>query len=152
MTISVRDNGLLIVQSTSTPLGVDIGGVYDILLYNNSHLLYLNGVTELIDVGDNVKAILKGGSINFIRSMKVTNGGTDQNVDLYCLPGWSWISDNPLLGIEGQWWNGSPFNIEFINKTNLGFDPAWMNINIITPEPMTLLLLGMGGLMLRRKR
>jgi len=33
--IAVRDSGRLIMQSTSTPLGVDVGGVYDILLFNN---------------------------------------------------------------------------------------------------------------------
>jgi len=148
--ISVRDSGCLEVRSTSTPLGVGIGGVYDILLYNHSQLLYVDGITELIDVGDNVKAILKGGSINYIRSMKFTNNGTDQNVDLYCLPGWSWISDNSLLGITGQWWDGSSFSIKFIN--DFDYDPAWTNINIITPEPTTLLLLGLGGLLLRRKR
>jgi len=151
MTISVRDNGLLIVQSTSTPLGVDVGGVYDILLGNNSQLVYLDGVTELIAMNANATANLKAGSINYIKSMQYTETtGTDPHVDLYCLPGWSWISDNPLLGIEGQWWNGSPFSIKFINHAE--FDTAWTNINIITPEPATLILHGLGGLMLRRKR
>ena len=37
--ISVRDNGRLIVESTSTPLSLyDFGGVYDILLFNNAQL------------------------------------------------------------------------------------------------------------------
>jgi hypothetical protein len=150
--ISVRDNGRLIVKSTSTPLGMDVGGVYDILLYNNAQLLYLDGVTELIDVGDNVKAVLMGGSINYIKSMKHTNGGTDQNVDLYCqLDSWSWINNDPFAGIQGLWLDGTPFNIKFINKTNLGYDPVWMNINII-PEPATFVLLAVGGFLLRRKK
>jgi hypothetical protein len=149
--ISVRDYGRLIVKSTSKPLNMDGTGVYDILLYNNAQLLYLDGVTELIDVGDNVKAVLMGGSINYIKSMKHTQNGTNQNVDLYALPGWSYISNDPLLGIQGQWWDGSPFRIEFINKTSLGYDPAWMNVNVIIPEPATLSLLALGGLLIRRK-
>jgi len=148
--ISLRDNGRLIVKSTSAPLEMDFSGVYDILLFNTSQLLYLDGVTELIDVGSNVKAVLKGGSINYIRSMKHTNGGTDQNVDIYALPGWSYILDDPLLGIQGQWWDGSLFKIEFINKTEHGYDPVWMNINVIIPEPATLVLLGVGSLLIRR--
>jgi hypothetical protein len=151
--ISVRDNGRLIVESTSAPLNMGVSGVYDILLFNTSQLLYLNGVTELIDVGSNVKAVLKGGSINYIRSLKYTNNGTDQNVDLYALPGWSWINENPMLGIEGNWLDGgSPFRIEFINMTSDGYDPVWKNINVITPEPATLCLLGLGGLLIRCKQ
>jgi len=149
--ISVRDSGCLEVRSTSTPLGVDIGGVYDITIGNSSKLIYLDGVTELITIGSSAVAELQGGSINYIKSMQYTETtGIDPHIDLYCLPGWSWLSDNPLLGIKGQWWDGSPFSIKFINHTE--FDPAWTNINIITPEPTTMILLGLGGLMLRRKR
>ncbi len=148
--IAVRDSGRLIVQSTSTPLGVDVGGVYDILLFNNAQLLYLDGVTELITIGSSAVAELQGGCINYIKSMQYTETtGTDPHIDLYCLPGWSWISDNSLLGIEGQWWDGSSFSIKFIN--DFDYDPAWTNINIITPEPTTMILLAVGGLLLRRK-
>jgi len=38
--ISVRDSGCLEVHSTSTPLGVGIGGVYDIVLYDASQLFF----------------------------------------------------------------------------------------------------------------
>ena len=144
--ISVRDHGRLIVKSTSKPLSAyqPVGGVYDILLFDTSHLLYLDGVTELIMLTANGMvantAELKGGSINYLKSGQYTTMiGADPHIDLYCLPGHSWISDNPLLGVEGQWWDGSPFRIKFINVA--GFDPAWTNINFITPEPATLLML-----------
>ena len=138
------------MQSTSIPLQRYVSGVYDILLFNNAQLLYLDGVTELITIGSSAVAELQGGSINYIKSMQYTTKiGADPHIDLYCLPGWSWISDNPLLGIEGQWWNGSPFSIKFIN--DFDYDPAWTNINIITPEPTTMILFGLGGLFLGRK-
>ncbi|NLW84750.1 MAG: PEP-CTERM sorting domain-containing protein [Phycisphaerae bacterium] len=152
--IEVRDSGRLIVKSTSNPLSLyTFGGVYDIYLFNNSQLLYLDGVTELINVGSNATAILKGGSINWIKSMQQPIGwGPDGqpigHINLYALPGWSYISNNPLIGIEGQWWDGSPFRIQFINHAN--YPPVWQNINVIIPEPATLMLLGLGGLLMRR--
>jgi hypothetical protein len=157
--ISVRDNGCLIVKSTSTPLapGWDghPGGVYDILLFNTAHLEYLNGVTELISVSANGliynTADLKGGSINYLQSMQYPiMTGVGPHINIYCLPGYSWINNNPLLGVQGQWWDDSPFRIQFINDSD--YDPTWTNINFITPEPATLLLLGLGGFLIRQKR
>jgi hypothetical protein len=148
--ISVRDNGRLIVQSTSTPLQRYVSGVYDILLFNGS-LLYLDGVTELIAINDDSVADLKGGSINYIKSMQYTNmTGDDPHVNLYCLPGHAWINGDPLKGVQGRWWDGSPFSIQFINHVE--FDPAWTNINFIIPEPATFVLLASAGLLLRRKK
>jgi hypothetical protein len=148
--ISVRDNGRLIVKSTSTPLSMDGGGVYDILLGNNAHLLYLDGATEFIGIGGNATAVLMGGSINLIRSGQYTiTTGTGPHIDLFCQPGWSWILDNPMLGIQGEWMDGSPFRIQFINDAT--YDPVWTNINVIIPEPATLMLFGIGGILFRRK-
>lgn len=148
--ISVRDNGRLIVKSTSKPLSAyhPVGGVYDILLYNTSQLLYLDGVTEYIRVGQNATAVLKGGSINCIKTMRYPVSD-EANVFIYAQDGWSWINDDPWVGIQGNWKDGTPFNIQFINDFDYG--PVWQNIQVI-PEPATLVLLATGGVMLQRKK
>jgi len=79
-----------------------------------------------------------------------TKIGADPHIDLYVLLGHSWILDNPLLGVQGQWHDGSPLHIEFIN--DFDYDPVWTNINFIYPEPATLALLGIGSSLLRKRK
>ena len=152
--IDARDHSRLEIWSTSLPLGLHVngGGVYDILLDDYSNLLFLGGATQLISIYDHATATLKGGQINKICSyQKVINDVP--NIDLYCQMGWSWLynTTGEIQGITGLWNDGTEFSIQFIDKTNSGCDPVWKNINVI-PEPATLVLLGVGGVLLRRKR
>jgi hypothetical protein len=145
--ISVRDYGRLIVQSTSTPLQRYVSGVYDILLFNNSQLLYLDGVTEFIRLTQNNTAVLMGGSINYIKTMRYAVPD-NENVIIHARDGWSWMDNDPLKGIQGNWFDsGLPFSIKFINDFDYG--PVWQNVKVI-PEPAALFLFGLGTLLMRR--
>jgi hypothetical protein len=129
---------------------LDVGGILDIGITDNGLLYYFSGLTNVIDVALNASATLRGGSINYIKSRQYTiSTGADPHIDLYSQPGWSWMSDDPLLGIQGLWQDGSPFAIEFINDQD--YDPVWTNI-VEIPEPATLAMFGLGTLLLKRKK
>jgi len=51
--------------------------------------------------------------------------------------------------LTGNWLDGSGFSVTLLDQT--GYDPVYSNINFV-PEPATLALFGLGGLLLRKKR
>ncbi len=152
--IDIRNYGRLEVRYTSIPINGDwyTGGIWDIHLDDYSELLYLDGMTDVLGIDENATAVLKGGSINYIDSLQNT---ATKHIDLYSQSGWSWLYDDEdfdgideIVGITGLWENDTAFTIGFINDYTFGYDPVYMNINVV-PEPATLLLFGMGGLILR---
>jgi len=150
--IDAWDYSRLEVLSTSLPLGLDVGGVYDIFMDDHSSLLFAGGATDLINVYDHARAVLSGGQINDLRTFqKVVNN--DPYVTIYCKTGWSWIynTSGEIKGITGLWNNGDGFSINFLDQTSRGYDPVWKNVRVI-PEPASLLLVGLGGLLLHRKK
>ena len=63
---------------------------------------------------------------------------------------------NPDIGrLTGLWENGTPFSINMnpLSSDQPNYQAVWSAVTLHEiPEPATLLLLGLGGLMLRRKR
>lgn len=59
-----------------------------------------------------------------------------------------------MNGISGLWEDGTSFDIDFINVGGIFAPYPTANfVNIVeVPEPTTLVLLGFGGLLLRRKK
>jgi hypothetical protein len=145
--ISAEDYSYLEVQYTSDPDPTwNDGGITDIMLSDNSELLYLDGITQEITVGKNAKAYLKGGRIDYITIGD--HPSYSHELIIYCRAGYQMNSS----GISGLWANGTGFDIEFIDVGS-PYPPTWQGIDIvIVPEPTTLLLFGLGGLLLRRKR
>jgi len=150
--ITVKGHSSLEVQYTSTPLGIDIGGIMDIFVDDYGELLYLDGITEAITISENATMMLKGGRIDYIASKQLAE--SSPHVTIECQSGWSWLyQSDDIKGIAGLWEDDSSFDIEFLDKEHLGYDPVWENINIVEiPEPATLVLFGIGGLLLRRKK
>jgi hypothetical protein len=147
ISIEMRKYSQLEVQSTSTPLGLG-GGIQYIGLLNNSHLNYYDGETFNIMLYGYATADLYGGRIDYLTSFQYA---TTTHVNIYALPGWSWISNDRMEGIQGQWWNGSPFRILFDNEEDFDITPVWTTVNVITPEPASLLLMTVGILLIRKR-
>ena len=149
--IDVLSYAKLEVRSTSTPINGNwyIGGIRDIWLDDYSHLDYYSGYADTISLDENSTAKLYGGNINYLISYQETD---IKHITLYCQPGWSWIGqESNYTGITGLWNDGTAFSINFIDDDWGNYPATWTNINIITPEPTSLLFLVLGGLLARKR-
>lgn len=145
--IEAEDYTYLEVRSTSIPVNGDwnTGGIMDIFLSGNSSLLYLDGITDEISIGQNATAIIKGGTVNALTIGRSPSGLCEATI--YCQEGYTKTSS----GISGLWADGTAFDIDFINVGSYPPTADYVNI-VVVPEPATLALLGIGGFLIRRKK
>ena len=153
-TVDLWNDSRLVVKATTSfpndpfPLDYENGyGVYDIHMHDSSTLLFEGGATESITIKTNATAELRGGLINHLTIYNF--GSMTSSATIYCLPGYT----RNASGISGVWGDGiTTFYIQFDNPG--GVFPATYNfVNIVeVPEPATLALLGLGGLLIRQKK
>ena len=143
-----RSSARLEVWSTSTPLGSDIGGIQYISLARSSHLDYYGGETFALTLGHDATATLSGGRIDVIQSLQLS--GQTKHITMICdVDSVNYNVATRLL--TGNWLNGSSFSIILVNVDLERFDTTYSNIRFI-PEPASLSLLALGGLLLRRRK
>jgi hypothetical protein len=137
------------IEST-TPLGTNYGGgvwaggIWRIQSGSSSRLDVLGGEIGELDVDDYAHAWLYGGVIKTLQTGQLT-----PQIDLFCK---SYNFNAATKVLTGVWGDDSVFGIQLVNSPNPLHTPTFDNINFhIVPEPMTLGLLGLGGLWLRRR-
>lgn len=147
------DNSLALIQGTST-LGQGTGGIWHVGLFENSTIIISGGEVHEIAIHNNATALLTGGLIQQIWSSQYTTVSGPHITIVYSgeLPEIQTIHGLPHL--VGVWGNGDPFLIYLseVPANNYGYDPALTNIRFeLIPEPASLVLLGLGGWLLRRR-
>jgi len=137
------------IRNTSSPVIAGESGIHDIDVGGTSKLSISGGCVGAIGFFDNAIAILSGGQINGIRSW-YSFPANPNHVTLLCNPGYQLTyTGNVVTKISGTWLDGSAFSIKLHNYS--GYSDMFSNMTII-PEPATMLLLGLGGIFLRRRK
>jgi len=134
--------------STLNLFGGNIGNIES---NNQTTINMTSGSVNSIKMHSGSRSYLYGGQINTLASdqLAVIPNTTVQLdwIHIYCLPGYSY--DDNLNLLSGQWGDGTPFDITL---QDIGTSPTYDVIEFhIIPEPGTIILLGLGGICLKRR-
>lgn len=135
------------VQKTSFLISEGNGGIWLLGLASYSSLDLLGGQIHHLDLTSYAQAKLSGGQIDLLSSTQ--NATYIKHIEIVCLVGYVYNSTTRYL--TGLWADGSAFNIKLVNVS--GYSNTIDNIKFtVIPEPASLLLLAVGGMLLRHKR
>jgi hypothetical protein len=143
--LTASGSSILDIKNTSS-LAVLSGGIWTLDLWGSSQLELSGGQVNSLKIHGSATAVLSGGLINKIYSYQSTTvPNYMQHIEMV-------VKDHMLTGniLTGHWGDNSTFNIQLMNQS--GYALVIDNIKFTIPEPTTLLLLAVGGLLLRRKK
>jgi len=155
--LSLWDSSYARIEGTS-PLKEWGGGVWTASLGGNTHIDILGGEVGTLVMHTSATAVLSGGRIDSIDSFQYVWAMLGDPPTLTWTPHITMICDVESVvydevtsRLTGHWLDGSGFDIQLRDRSTMGYDPAIENIQFI-PEPGTVFLLGLGGVMLWRRR
>ena len=143
--IEANGSSYIEVQNTATPLQQGSAGIYALDLDDTSNLNFFNGALGGFYIYEDAQAVFSGGSIGFLHSYQ--DSDLLKHITFICD-----VDSVSLAGnlLTGDWLDGKgSFSITLVNQPN--YDSVYSNIHFV-PEPATLVLFALGGLLLRRRK
>ena len=143
LNISGGKAGVDAVAADNSVVNMSDGIAGSYFVWNNAKLKFSGGELNGIWLSSNATTTLSGGSINSISSAQYSD--SLKHITLICD-----VDSVNYTGslLTGNWLNGTNFSIMLNDQS--GYDSVYSNIEFI-PEPATLILLGLGGLLIRKK-
>jgi hypothetical protein len=130
----------------NTVINMSGGYLSGVFLHENAEMDFTDGEIRWINTQDSATAIFSGGLIETISCYQQSD--VMKHVTLICnIDSVNYNETTKLL--TGDWLDSSSFSIKLIDHA--GYDSAFSNIQFI-PEPTTLVLFSLGGLLIRRRK
>jgi hypothetical protein len=151
----MTDHSSARIEGTS-PLDAETGGIWHLVAAGESHLEFLGGEVHQLSVDSFATAVLAGGRIDRINSGQQAWKYAGEPPTLQWNAHITFVCDLASVDyntqtkmLTGNWRNGTAFNIQLIDEA--GYSSVIENIQFI-PEPATLLLMGAGMMLMRKRR
>jgi hypothetical protein len=132
----------------TAPLVKFSGGIWTLDLSDWSQLNFSGGQIYWFDIDDYATAVLSGGNINTLRNYN-EQPVYDKRIEIICK---SYDYNATTKKLTGIWGDDTSFNIQLSDSPQYTYTPTYNILKFtIIPEPMSLILLSIGGLLLRKK-
>jgi hypothetical protein len=150
-------DGLILFDYTSariectTPLHYLVGGIWEMQTLAYSSATVTGGEFNTIYVGDYSRLTMSGGKLNYLYGElipPIPATSADKYIQFICE---SYSYNSTTKKLTGAWADDSLFNIQLVDTANHPSTYDSINFTIV-PEPLSLGLLALGGLLVRKHR